>query len=73
MALTVIFHAASCGFFFCIRFPRALEFPHDMYNDIRDIYILAGKSFGILYTLCTDHPFVARRASDASPKFLKQC
>ena len=27
VALTVIFHAASCGFFFCIRFPRALEFP----------------------------------------------
>ena len=42
VALTVIFHAASCGFFFCIRFPRALEFPHDMYHDIRDIYILAG-------------------------------
>ena len=44
-----------------------------MYNDIRDIYILAGKSFGILYTLCHRPPFVARRASDASPKFLKQC
>ena len=43
VALTVIFHAASCGFFFCIRFPRALEFPHEMYHDIRDIYILAGK------------------------------
>ena len=43
VALTVVFHAASCGFFFCIRFPRALEFPHDMYHDIRDIYILAGK------------------------------
>ena len=42
VALTVIFHAASCGFFFCVRFPRALEFPHDMYHDIRDIYILAG-------------------------------
>ena len=46
VALTVIFHAASCGFFFCIRFPRALEFPHDMYHDIRDIYILAGKPLG---------------------------
>lgn len=50
VALTVIFHAASCGFFFCIRFPRALEFPHDMYHDIRDIYILAGK-----LPLCLHH------------------
>ena len=50
VALTVIFHAASCGFFFCIRFPRALEFPHDIYHDIRDIYILAGK-----LPLCLHH------------------
>ena len=50
VALTVIFHAASCGFFFCIRFPRALEFPHDMYHDIRDIYILAG--MGLHTQLC---------------------
>ena len=54
VALTVIFHAASCGFFFCIRFPRALEFPHDMYNDIRDIYVLAGKPSGS-FLLCAQY------------------
>lgn len=38
----VAFHAASCGYFFCVRFPGVLEFPRDIYDDIRDIYILAG-------------------------------
>ena len=42
VAAMVLFHAASCGFFFCVRFPGAVEFPRDIYEDIRDIYVLAG-------------------------------
>lgn len=42
VGLMVAFHAASCGYFFCFRFPGVLEFPRDIYDDIRDIYILAG-------------------------------
>lgn len=42
VGLMMLFHAASCGFFFCVRFPGAMEFPHDIYDDIRDIYVLAG-------------------------------
>ena len=43
VGLLVLFHAASCGFFFCVRFPAVLEFPRDIYDDIRDIYVLAGQ------------------------------
>ncbi|KAK9806068.1 hypothetical protein WJX72_000034 [[Myrmecia] bisecta] len=42
VGLLVVFHAASCGYFFCVRFPGVLDFPRDIYDDIRDIYILAG-------------------------------
>ena len=42
VGLMVAFHAASCGYFFCFRFPGVMEFPRDIYDDIRDIYILAG-------------------------------
>lgn len=42
VGLMVAFHAASCGYFFCVRFPGVMEFPRDIYDDIRDIYILAG-------------------------------
>lgn len=49
----VAFHAASCGYFFCVRFPGMLEFPRDIYDDIRDIYILAGE----LHM----HPYASKR------------
>lgn len=42
VGLMVAFHAASCGYFFCVRFPGVVEFPRDIYDDIRDIYVLAG-------------------------------
>ncbi len=35
-------HAASCGLFFCIRIPGVGDFPRDIYDEIRDIYVLAG-------------------------------
>jgi hypothetical protein len=43
VGLMVAFHAASCGYFFCVRFPGVVEFPRDIYDDIRDIYVLAGE------------------------------
>ncbi len=48
----VAFHAASCGYFFCFRFPGVMEFPRDIYDDIRDIYILAGLLFLHAAGLC---------------------
>ena len=46
VGLLVVFHAASCGYFFCVRFPGAgvLDFSRDIYDDFRDIYALAGKA-----------------------------
>jgi hypothetical protein len=38
----VTFHAASCGYFFCVKFPGLLELPGNMYDDISDIYYLSG-------------------------------
>jgi len=42
IGLVVTFHAASCGYFFCVRFPGLLELPGNMYDDISDIYYLSG-------------------------------
>ena len=42
VGLVVAFHAASCGYFFCVRFPGVLEFPGSIYEDITDIYHLPG-------------------------------
>jgi hypothetical protein len=38
----VVFHSASCGYFFCTRFPGILDYPRDIYDDLRDIHILRG-------------------------------
>ena len=35
-------HALSCGAFYKFRLPQVLELPREVYDDIRDIYILAG-------------------------------
>jgi hypothetical protein len=45
VGLLVVFHAASCGYFFCVQFPgaRVLDFSRDIYDDFRDIYSLAGQ------------------------------
>lgn len=44
VGLVVVFHAASCGYFFCVQFPgtRVLDFSRDIYDDFRDIYALSG-------------------------------
>ena len=46
VAVIVMFHAASCGVFFCYRFPASMElqFPStaSAYDDIRDMYRLSG-------------------------------
>ena len=44
VGLLVVFHAASCGYFFCVQFPgaRVLDFSRDIYDDFRDIYALSG-------------------------------
>jgi len=46
VAAVVVFHAASCGVFFCYRFPASMElqFPStaSAYDDIRDMYRLGG-------------------------------
>lgn len=42
VGLIIAFHAASCGYFFCVRFPGLLELPGTMYDDITDIYYLSG-------------------------------
>jgi hypothetical protein len=42
VGLVVAFHAASCGYFFCVRFPGLMEFPGNVYDDITDIYHLPG-------------------------------
>ena len=46
VAAVVLFHAASCGVFFCYRFPASMElqFPStaSAYDDIRDMYRLGG-------------------------------
>lgn len=51
VGLLVVFHAASCGYFFCVQFPgaRVLDFSRDIYDDFRDIYALAG---GGLFACC---------------------
>ena len=36
-------HAASCGLFFCIRIPGVGDFSRDIYDDVRDLYVLAGE------------------------------
>ena len=45
VAAVVVFHAASCGVFFCARFPASMElqFPStaSAYDDIRDMYRLS--------------------------------
>ena len=48
----VVFHAASCGYFFCVQFPgaRVLDFSRDVYDDFRDIYALAGTDL-LIYIL----------------------
>lgn len=38
----IVFHSASCGYFFCARFPGILDYPRDIYDDLRDIHILRG-------------------------------
>eukprot|EP00884_Botryococcus_braunii_P017341 jgi/Botrbrau1/4290/Bobra.0390s0030.1 len=38
----IVFHSASCGYFFCTRFPGILDYPRDIYDDLRDIHILRG-------------------------------
>lgn len=60
VAAMVLFHAASCGFFFCVRFPGAVEFPRDIYEDIRDIYVLAGP-FSVLRPSPYIHLFLGPR------------
>ena len=40
VGLLVVFHAASCGYFFCFRFPVSIG--HDAYDNIRDLFSLAG-------------------------------
>jgi hypothetical protein len=42
VALLTIFHAASCGYFFCVRFPASLDFPNPIYDDVHDVYRLTG-------------------------------
>lgn len=42
IGLVITFHAASCGYFFCVRFPGLLELPGNIYDDVSDIYILSG-------------------------------
>jgi hypothetical protein len=43
IGLMIVFHSASCGYFFCTRFPGVLDYPRDIYDDLRDIHILRGK------------------------------
>ena len=42
VGLIIAFHAASCGYFFCVRFPGLLELPGNMYDDVTAIYDLSG-------------------------------
>lgn len=47
----MILHATSCGYFFCVRFPGLLDLRSDLYEDLQDISVLAGRTaqpgFGI--------------------------
>lgn len=54
IGLLVVFHAASCGYFFCVQFPgaRVLDFSRDIYDDFRDIYALAGKLLNFKAIYC---------------------
>ena len=55
VGLLVVFHAASCGYFFCVQFPgaRVLDFSRDVYDDFRDIYALAGSTAAASCTYCS--------------------
>ena len=66
VGLIITFHAASCGYFFCVRFPGLLELPGNMYDDISDIYYLSG---GPRVSPSNKHP-VNSRSND--PKLIPQ-
>lgn len=44
LGLLLALHAASCGLFFCIRIPGVGDFSRDIYDDVRDLYVLAGEA-----------------------------
>ncbi|KAK9834954.1 hypothetical protein WJX84_011882 [Apatococcus fuscideae] len=61
VGLLVVFHAASCGYFFCFRFPVSIG--HDAYDNIRDLFSLAGGP-----KVSSSPPWNATR--DESPKLI---
>ena len=48
-------HILSCGPFYSFRLPQVLELPREVYDDIRDIYILAGTQQGSCRCLQCSH------------------
>ena len=63
VAAVVVFHAASCGVFFCYRFPASMElqFPStaSAYDDIRDMYRLSGGPRAVVTTTAASRGLVA--------------
>ena len=42
VGLFLVVHAMSCGFFFCVRLPGLRPLSSGVYDELRDISVLAG-------------------------------
>ena len=42
VGVLLVFHATSCGFLFCVHLPLSWRLSGDLYDDLRDISVLAG-------------------------------